>query len=523
MAQAGSSRGLGRGRNAGPRRFLVHGWAEIVRPVNGYLITISKLLSYTAASLSLVWYPAIGTFLAWLVAAGVLMLLARGRLALRGGVLLAIACALVPADPEVFGLPLYAFWWTAVILFALCCWTSDDNTWRARAFLIVLSSLSSPVCLATLPLFLARAAMFRQLRAERILAAVALGAALLQLFVMWPIPKGGALTIDVAARSLPVFVGSYAVPNFTEASGWLAACGIVLLCVAALLATPQQRRWTLLFLGYLFAVSVMLSVTRVNIDAIHPALAGQRYFFLPYVVLGWIVVHILASVAKPALAVCAGLVLALSVANAVPVLWRHDDRLHWRAAMESCRQFAVFDMPVHYDGHAGRAWTVPMDGSVCAQALGAGVPLSKPSQPYRVIRFTPDSIGFACYRPPMAAVIVQDSWRGGDYDKAVAGTLSVPEDATIVGSIRTSDADTGELVVRLERGSRLWYRTGPNVTHQTIEILGHESRFTSHPVASEGWTLLEFSNRLLPDTFEVRFRDAGSGWGEWSAIAMRSR
>jgi hypothetical protein len=114
--------------------YLVHGWSDILQPVNGYLITISKLIFYGAASITLLRFPEVGTLLAWLTTAGILVVVARAPLALRGGVLLALAAALVPIDPEVFGLPLYSFWWSAVLLFALCCGTPDDPRWLWRAF-----------------------------------------------------------------------------------------------------------------------------------------------------------------------------------------------------------------------------------------------------------------------------------------------------------------------------------------------------------------------------------------------------
>jgi len=36
------------------------------------------------------------------------------------------------------------------------------------------------------------------------------------------------------------------------------------------------------------------------------------------------------------------------------------------------------------------------------------------------------------------------------------------------------------------------------------------------------WVLLDFSHDVLPEEFAVKFSDKGAGWGEWSAIALKS-
>ena len=39
------------------------------------------------------------------------------------------------------------------------------------------------------------------------------------------------------------------------------------------------------------------------------------------------------------------------------------------------------------------------------------------------------------------------------------------------------------------------------------------------PVALD-WTVLEFSNTAFPNEFMAAFSELGTGWGEWSAIAL---
>jgi len=42
------------------------------------------------------------------------------------------------------------------------------------------------------------------------------------------------------------------------------------------------------------------------------------------------------------------------------------------------------------------------------------------------------------------------------------------------------------------------------------------------PVSTD-WVLLNFSGQNLPNgEFTIRFSDDGSGWGEWSAIGVKT-
>jgi hypothetical protein len=94
----------------------------------------------------------------------------------------------------------------------------------------------------------------------------------------------------------------------------------------------------------------------------------------------------------------------------------------------------------------------------------------------------------------------------------------------VIGSFNTSDADMGEVLLKLRRGNRLLYRAGPGKNGQSLSIVDHEQEFiTQLPVANaKDWVTLEFSNAKLPDEFFVKIKDEGQGWGEWSAIAIRN-
>jgi hypothetical protein len=88
----------------------------------------------------------------------------------------------------------------------------------------------------------------------------------------------------------------------------------------------------------------------------------------------------------------------------------------------------------------------------------------------------------------------------------------------IYGSFVRDDSDTGTVSVRLKRGDRILYRSGPTAGNQVV-TLDNDSKKITLPV-SLGWVVLDFSSHYLPEQFLATFKDEGSGWGEWAAIAV---
>ena len=113
-----------------------------------------------------------------------------------------------------------------------------------------------------------------------------------------------------------------------------------------------------------------------------------------------------------------------------------------------------------------------------------------------------------------ASVQQPNEWTGGDFDS------SKPSGLKILGSYIHSDEDMGSVTLQISRGARFFYRSGPTRGRQLLEI-GNKKEVSVILPASHDWILLDFSNTRLPETFSVTFTDAGSGWGEWSAIAIK--
>jgi len=108
----------------------------------------------------------------------------------------------------------------------------------------------------------------------------------------------------------------------------------------------------------------------------------------------------------------------------------------------------------------------------------------------------------------------QNEWTGGDFNRSSIPGLAV------FGSFINSDSDHGSIVLKLNRGDRLLYRSGPTGGRQFIQVVNNPELTALLPLATE-WVQLEFSSELLPEVFEIKFTDKGDGWGEWSAVALK--
>lgn len=145
-----------------------------------------------------------------------------------------------------------------------------------------------------------------------------------------------------------------------------------------------------------------------------------------------------------------------------------------------------------------------------------GEPFCDPGKLTRVFEQSPWGAAGAKAATVGVSSIVTNEWKGTDYFRSALPGFRV------IGSFVNSENDTGLTTLRLRRGDRLLFRSGPRVAGQYLLINGGGSGkfYTSLPLALE-WSVLEFSNPELPEEFSVTFIDAGTRWGEWSAIALQ--
>ena len=344
--------------------FINEGLVSIASPVGGYLTLIPKLISLSALSISFTQYPILSIVFAWVITLLIFLIIAKAPTYLHGQFLLAVSCFFIPSDPEVFGLPSYTFWWSSLLLFILAFWKENQNT-LSRALLLILSSLSAPICLITLPLFWARGILFKK-PSEWLVAILASALAAIQLAVMVVHNNPGHLNISKTfSLFIPVFFGSYLVGNLF--SQWSFIAGAVLLGLVVI-GAYQNRSWIMASLLYLLVASILISAYRVELSVLNPIHAGPRYFFYPYILISWILIQFLFS-SKLLLQLMAGILLMISCINAIPHLIRMHDRLNWSANAMNCVNYQSFTFPIHFAGDKNNTWKLTLKGEQCAELL----------------------------------------------------------------------------------------------------------------------------------------------------------
>jgi|GEM_PF-596301 len=497
--------------------FINNGWGAIFQPVNGYLHTIPKLISHTAISASFTYYPAIALVLTWLFITGVCLAVAYSPTMLRGPVFCAIAVLIVPSNPEIFGLPLYTTWWSSLPLFLVALWDARVPKIGLRLAYIFVGGLSSPVIVAILPVLYFRVFLYRSRGGEKAVAATATVIAGVQFALILQSSAGSIPPVSsFFAFIIPKFFGYYLGGPYAKNVGLLWLAGLTLSGLIAWRLIRDRHKHFVWITTYLLIVSIALVVARVDPAIINPLSAGPRYFFLCYVITTWILIQLFIDSADAALVrTFAGVVLIAAHLNAVTVWSRDHDELMWRDHINSCRSFLEYAIPVHTDGKAARTWAFVVPGAACVELLAQDIMTSAatidalPTFPFTTV----DLVDID--RQKLSGVkIVENSMT------ATLNLQAVVPGGPVICFFNKSDSGTGSVVLELQRGDTILFRSGTNNTGQRLIIKGHEGDFLQSLVPSEEWVGLSFANRKLPQRFTLIIEDKGKQWGAWSAFAI---
>lgn len=347
--------------------FVNEGVVNFFGQVGGYLVLVPKLITFLSLSISFFYYPWVSTLLAWAFCIFVFVVIARAPTYLKGGLLLAIACFLIPSDIECFGLPMYSFWWTAPLLYVLVFWKEGESL-SFRLVLLTLSSLSSPICLITLPLFWLRAYFFKKTRSEIIIALLATLYVAIQVAYILNYSQASLFNPGKTFLIIPKFLGAYAIGNIMPQFNWVFGIGIAGFLMWAIIQKRSITQYTLL---YLLIATIGTSVFRVDINILNHIDSGVRYFFLPFILLSWLLIQIALDSSIKWIRVIAVSLLAVSVINMVPVMTRTHARVHWTDQIFRCLtvEQSRYDFPILHDGSETALFYIPFTGDQCRALL----------------------------------------------------------------------------------------------------------------------------------------------------------
>jgi hypothetical protein len=178
--------------------------------------------------------------------------------------------------------------------------------------------------------------------------------------------KPAEFNFSSAYLAIPVFLGSYLIGNLNSNWNWI--FGFMLL-IFMIIGFIRNRSFPLGALYYLFFISILMSIYRVDITILNPINAGPRYFFFPYILISWVLIQVLFLDTSFLIKTVAGILLSLSIINAIPYLGRTHDVLHWQDQITTCINSAQHDFPVHSAGSAKHSWSFRLTGQQCETLL----------------------------------------------------------------------------------------------------------------------------------------------------------
>lgn len=364
------------------RDFIENGWAAALTPVQGYLVFPSSPLLALAAQISFVDVPTTSYVFASLVfAVTVVMLVVPdsrwGGLRIRTA--MAMTTALVPTNPEVFGVLLYSFWWSTLWPLIILGW--KRSLWAIRIPLLSVAALSSPAAGVLVVLFLTAYLLWRS-RDHLISTAILLAGLVVQLIVLLGSTRAEAIrsaATPTAVAEQVLRTGGYFethwLPLVEPDRASLAFSGLLFLAflsaTSVYLAASVGRPAALLLTLAALLFTGLSSVPAPLIS--HLVSAGPRYFFLPFVVFAWALLLILRDARQPALRIAAALLLCFPLFGLRTTFSRLPQtttaNLSWEAELRQCAltRSRIVHVPIYFDGSAGDYLSLDLTPDQCRQ------------------------------------------------------------------------------------------------------------------------------------------------------------
>lgn len=359
---------------------LSYGFWAIFRPMNGYLSLIPRLINLVSLQFPLEWYPVIGTLLGTCFNIVTFFCIVLFPTVLRARTVCALAIFLIPVDAEVYILPSYTFWFCSILLILVLLWEPERKEKRSfplRFFVLVTSGLSSPFIVFLIPVMFLRFLIIRS-RNELVIFFTAAGIALIHLLTVFMNSRPIALFKDIhdplfLKTVLIKYFGYYLVSNLESKLALNLACLLFsYLLFLVLFFMGDRRRFDsmesasnkiLLLLYLLLPLAIISSLARVTVFAVHPFLDGPRYFFLPYIIISFILVNPL--ILNRGFQVAGLSILLVAFLNSTSHFTRLQDSLDWGSSVKQYRLKEEAIFLVHYNGNINDLWSFKLRQGQC--------------------------------------------------------------------------------------------------------------------------------------------------------------
>lgn len=359
-------------------RFVHDGWWGAFQPVQGYEILPVNVLVPLSAALSAAHLPGLMYAFATLVFVGTIaaIVVPESRFGGRGvRTAMAISVALSPANPEVFGVLLYSFWWASLWPVVIIGWKRAHWAWRAP--LLVVASLSSPAGGLVLVVFVVSWALRRR-RRDLVSALVMLPGAVLETWLTMSSSRSTGVVAELGdivlqmLRTAGTFLARWLYPDGAVDQTFVATVGAVLLVGLATISVQHARRGADGALLMTVAAAVYLTLSSIPAALQYDPMLGGRYAFLPYATFGWALIFLYASTERAwerttavALLVAASLNLAAEFSRAPAA---RSGVFDWTREILDCQgspEGEVIRIPIAVDGSPSVVWSLDLTPQEC--------------------------------------------------------------------------------------------------------------------------------------------------------------
>ena len=350
--------------------FMLHGWHSLYEPTQGYLIVIPKLITNISMSISFIYYPEISPYLTWLFTIAIALMVVYAPTMLRYPILAALSIFLIPTNAEVFGLPLFMLWFSAILLFLVALWKPGEKQ-ILKNILLLFGGFSSPTIVIIIPIQIFRMIVQSNKKEEllTLLLSIVISAIQLSFIVSQGVRPGIQIDFSFFQSMIHKFFALYYLGAFNVHTIMLSIGGIYIIGLMFIYFLQNRKDIYFMILVYLLFATIALSMSRMPPVMLNPIFGGgARYFFLPYILLSWILIYMMAKNKWYEVVIIP--ILTLSIITALQGFCRTQDDLEWRKHIDLCQKAkGKYPIPIQNDGNGKYPWHLILDAKTCKEYI----------------------------------------------------------------------------------------------------------------------------------------------------------